>query len=556
MIRPRRRPSYASEPRARRQDARRAVEALAERPLISLVMPTYETPVRYLREAIESVRRQHYPEWELCIADDGSSDPRVGRLLRRYAGSDPRIKVDIAAENKGISAATNRGLEMSSGELVGFIDHDDALTPDALHKVAAAFARSGADVVYTDQDKITPRGRRQDPFFKPDWSPVYALGAMYIGHLLVLRRTLAEQAGGFDSDFDTIQDFEFMLRVSEHTDRIHHLPEILYHWRAIPGSIAAGTEEKSGVPELQARAVSAHLKRRGVAAHAVPHPEIPHRAQIRPDREQPTPSVSVVITAGERPEGLRRCLTSLFERTAHSDLEVIVVEGAWSGEAALGHESVVRVRDDSGVLHRPRAANLGAERASGELLLFLSDAVEVVEPEWIESLAAYTRLPGVGAVGPMLVHPDGRVDQAGVAIGLRDPALPVMRGFDSRGDGYYGSLPCARDVSAISADCMLVPRAAFERVGGFAEIYRTQFDDFDLCQRLRGEGLGVVYAPVPRLVSHATAAEREAAFDVVDRALFVDSWYDELAAGDPYFNPNFSPERADYAVKPKAAVAP
>src|SRR4051794_20867920 len=375
-----RRPSYASG-RKDRSAASVELEWLAERPLISVVMPTYNTDPRYLREAIASVRRQHYPSWELCIVDDGSTRAACRRLIGRCASRDSRIKAKLLPRNTGIANATNEALALAGGELVAFLDHDDALTDDALLRMARAFAEHEIDVAYSDQDKITPDGRRADPFFKPDWSPVYALGAMYIGHLLVVRRSVAEAVGGFDPEFDTIQDFEFMLRVSERTARIHHIPRILYHWRAIPGSIAAGALEKGGVPELQARAVTAHLRRRGIAATAVPHPSIPPRARLRPEPRSTAAPVSVVVPVGDRADRVERCLDALFERTAHPNLEVIVVESAGRGaNGAVRRRPTVRVTDGGGPFNPARAANLGADRASGEHLVFLGDATEVVEP--------------------------------------------------------------------------------------------------------------------------------------------------------------------------------
>ena len=258
-------------PRARREAALQELEVLPARPLISLVMPTYKTDLKYLREAVDSVLGQHYPEWELVIVDDASGDPAMTRALSAYEAAHPRIKFEPLTENAGIAAATNAGLALCEGEFVGFLDHDDTLTPDALLRVAQALAADPElDVVYSDSDKLTIGGVRADPFLKPDWSPVYALGAMYIGHLLVVRTSVAEAAGGFDSAFDKIQDFEFMLRVSERTDRIHHIAQILYHWRAIPGSIAAGALEKDGVAVLQTRAVTEHLRRRGISSKATP----------------------------------------------------------------------------------------------------------------------------------------------------------------------------------------------------------------------------------------------------------------------------------------------
>jgi GT2 family glycosyltransferase len=538
---------HLNRPRARREAALQEVEALEARPTISLAMPTYKSDLGYLRKAIDSVQAQLYPQWELCIVDDGSGQPELVDAIQRYADRDSRIRFKAVVENRGISAASNEALAMCGGEFVGFLDHDDEMTPDALLRVVQALAADpGLDVVYSDSDKLTLHGVRADPFLKPDWSPVYALGAMYIGHLLIVRRSVAEAAGGFDPTFDTIQDFEFMLRVSERTDRIHHIPQTLYHWRAIPGSIAAGTDQKSGVEELQARAVSAHLARRGVDARAVPHPTIPHRAILAPrNGAAPTPKVSVVIARGGGDGGLERLLGSLFELTSYPDLETIVVDrGARTGEG--GDARVTWVAGDPGPFRRGQANNLGAAAASGEYLLFLGEDTEIVDSDWVEQLLLHATLPGVGAVGPLLARPDGLVDQAGVAIGLRDPASPMLSGFPADGDGYYGALPCAREVSALGADCLLVRKADFDAEGGFNEFYRSQYEDFDLCRRLAERGLKAVYAPRPRLINHSTPAARRAATDAVDRALFVDCWYDELMRGDPYFNPGFAQQLADY----------
>jgi glycosyltransferase involved in cell wall biosynthesis len=547
LVRRARRDLHVKRPRARREAALQEVEALPSRPLISLAMPTYKSDLGYLCQAIESVRAQHYPAWELCIVDDGSAQPELNAVLQRYADADPRIKFAPAAENGGISAATNAALEMCEGEFVGFLDHDDTLTADALLRVAQALtADPDLDVVYSDSDKLTAHGVRADPFLKPDWSPVYLLGAMYIGHLLVVRRSLAEAAGGFDSAFDTIQDFEFFLRVSERTERIHHIPQTLYHWRAIPGSIAAGTDQKDDVAELQAKAVSDHLERRGIAAKAVPHPAIPHRAVLAPrNGSAPAPKVSIVIPRGGGDGGLERLLGPLLDRTSYPDFETIVTGRGEEAPAWLP-DGVTWVAGERGAFRRGHANNLGAGVASGEYLLFLDEDLEIVDPDWIERLVLHAGLPGVGAVGPLLTRPDGLVDQAGVAIGLRDPAGPMLSGFPAEGDGYYGSLPCAREVSALGAECLLVRRADFEAEDGFNEFYGCQYEDFDLCQRLARRGLKSVYAPRPRLVNHRTPARRRALTDAVDRALFVDCWYDELMRGDPYFNPGFAQQLADY----------
>lgn len=524
----------------RRRRTLAAARAHPAGPLISVVMPTYETEARYLREAIDSVRAQDHGAWQLCIADDGSRGPQVRREIERARSREPRIEAVYLERNAGISAATNAALGLARGEFVAFLDHDDVLTEDALSTVAASLAADPElDVVYSDSDKLTLHGRRADPFFKPDWSPVYALGAMYIGHLLVVRRTLAEAVGGFDSTFDKIQDFEFLLRVSERTGRIHHIARILYHWRAIPGSIAAGALEKSGVGELQAAAVTAHLARVGCEAVAVPHPAIAHRARLvraNGDRQQ-AGALSVVVVWDGADRVLERLLASLGE----PGVELIVVgpPGCGPVDPVADREPALEALECPRPFGRARAANLGAARARGDWLLLCDARVEAGEPDWLEQLLVHAQLPGVVAVGPLLVRPDGRAEAAGLATGLEAPAMAMLAGVDGDGDGYYGAMACARDVSAVSGRAMAVSAAAFRAAGGFSEHYATEYEDVDLCQRLRAAGGRVIYTPRPRFVDHETPAAARARADVVDRALFVDSWYDELAGGDPYYNPNF-----------------
>jgi GT2 family glycosyltransferase len=542
--------------RRRRRAALEEVHALASRPLISVVMPAYETDPGLLADAIDSVRRQRYPHWELCIADDGSRSPKLRRHLDR-AARDERIRVTHLEANRGISAATNAALGLAAGDFVAFLDHDDVLHPDALLRVAQALDEDPRrDVVYTDSDKLTATGVRADPFFKPDWSPAYALGAMYIGHLLVVRRSIAERAGGFDSAYDTIQDFEFMLRVSELSDRIHHIPEVLYHWRAIPGSIAAGTDQKAGVEELQARAVTEHLRRVGAPAVAVPHPSIPHRARLAADPDRTidpadlAATTTVVIAARRSAKGLGRALRSLFDVSAHAPGQVVVVAEDPEAARAAADRRAAEVVAGPEPFTRAAARNLGAAAAMGEWLVFCSDAAEVADPDWLAELHLYASLPGVGAAAPLIARPDGRAEAAGYAIALEHPVMPMLAGVDADADGYYGALACARDVSAVSGELMLLPRAAFERAGRFEESFLTGFEDFDLCQRLRELGLRLVYAPSPRVIVHETPAARRESLDIVDRALFVDRWYDRLAGGDPFFNPNFDRLDADFAVVP------
>ena len=481
------------------RSAREAPElaSLRERPLVSVVMPTHDTERRWLDEAIDSVRSQTYLEWELRIVDDCSTDGRVREAIERAAADDERVKPFFLEENIGISAATNRALEAAQGELVAFLDHDDVLAPEALLRVVREFGdRPAADIVYTDQDKLTGEGARRDPFLKPDWSPVHALGVMYVGHLLAVRRVLIEEVGGLDPAFDGAQDFELLLRLSERAREIRHVPEVLYHWRAIPGSVAAGEDQKPGIGELQAAAVSAHLRRRGIPARAEPHPAIPHRTRLVAEEGWEAPPVSIV--------------------------------------------------SDRGSLHRARAYNFGASQDRGELLLFVSGLIEAPGDDWISQLALLASMPEAGPVGPLIARPDGRVAQAGGVIGLDQPVMPAMEGLDPRGDGHYGALCCAREVSALSSECMMVDRELFEALGGFEESYRSGFEDSDFCQRAIRAGRVPIYTPSPTVISHQPPHAARARFDVIDRALFVDLHYDELREGDRFYNRGFKRDRASF----------
>lgn len=554
-------PPSARAGRAERKAAAEQVHALAARPLISIVMPAYETEPAYLKAAIASVQAQAYPDWELCIANDGSKSAAVRRVIDASCREDPRIRAVHLERNSGISAASNAALKLAGGDYVAFLDHDDELTHDALMRVAQALdADPELDVIYSDSDKRDLLGRLVDPFLKPDWSPTYALGAMYIGHLLVVRRAIVEEVGGFDSAFDKIQDFELMLRVCERTERIHHVRQILYHWRAVPGSIAAGALEKSGVPELQARAVSEHLRRIGAPAAAVPHPSIPHRALLQPTADARdelaarAAAVTAVIASSGDQAALERLLGSIARAAELRPGEIVVVAPRRLDVSAEVPGTEIRWEIEADAGRRPAlAANAGARAAQPGEVLFLSDRVEVASADWLEQLLVHTGLPGVAAAGPLLQRPDGRVAAAGTALGLDEPTMPMLAGLDADADGYYGALACARDVSALSADCMLVSRDELERAGGFNEAFFTGYGDFDLCQRLRAAGKRLAYVPSARVVVHdLPRAERER-IDLVDRALFVERWYGQLEEGDPYYNRGFRREAADFV--PAAAVA-
>jgi GT2 family glycosyltransferase len=514
---------------------------LPHRPLISVVTPVYDTDPEWLGRAVESVRRQTYPHWQLCLADDGSTDGRTLAYLEGLA-AEPGIEVLRCDGNCGIAAATNLALTAARGELVAFLDHDDELHADALLAcVARLNERPETDVIYTDEDKVDLRGAFTEPFFKPDWSPELFRGVMYVGHLLVARRSLVESLGGLDPAYDGVQDFELMLRLSERTDRIEHVPRILYHWRKLPGSVASSTDAKDGISELQAAAVNAHLARTGIAAFARPHPSLPHRTTLHPQPRARWPRVTAIIPTKDAPRYLGRCLESIFSRSTYPNLGVLLVDNGTTDAEALSlfERYPVDVLPFDEPFSFSRANNLGVDRADGELVVFLNNDTEVRTAEWLEEMVSLASRDGVGAVGPLLLYPNGTVQHAGVVLGIRGTADHVLRGFAGGDDGYAGSLSCTREVSAVTGACMLVQRDVFAELGGFDEHFATHYQDVDLCLRLRASGRRILYTPRAVLVHHE-AATRGGRYDHVDRALLLDAWGETIARGDPYYNPLLS----------------
>jgi GT2 family glycosyltransferase len=369
---------------------------------------------------------------------------------------------------------------------------------------------------------------------------------MYIGHLLCVRRELAIQTR-FDSNFDGVQDFEFMLRLSETAPRIAHIPQILYHWRKTPGSIAERTDAKPEISALQERAVNAHLERLNLPARAVPA-ELPHRLNLIPAKPESCPRVSIIIPTRDAAEIFGRCLNSIFEKTSYPNFEVIVVDNETTDPAALSLMQKYPVRRIAfpGPFNFSRANNEGAFAATGELILFLNNDTEIVSGDWLQHLAYYAAQPDVGAAGALLAYDDMTVQHAGVALGMRGTADHVMRRFPLDVDGYAGSLVCAREVSAVTAACLMIRKALFEEVGGFNQHFFTAYQDVDLCLRLRERALRIVYTPQALLLHHESVS-RQGYYDMIDRMLLLDRWEEVIERGDPYYNRNLNLERGDYS---------
>jgi GT2 family glycosyltransferase len=438
------------------------------------------------------------------------------------------------------------------------MNHEDILTPDALGEVAALLAEEpDTDGIYSDSDKIDEIGRRYQPFHRPAWSPVYSLGTRYVDHCLVLRRTLFSRIGGFDTRFEKLPEFELMLRLSEVASRIRHIPKILRH--SGTAETVINSSSKTGLEEVQALAVTGHLHRKGISAKVVIHPRHAGRIVLEPAPDIGHGRVSIIIPSTASSPLLADCLRSVVEKTTHADHEILLLlqkdsirTDTQRENLALAHGMErVRVLEYDFPFNYSRVNNLGASQASGELLVLLNDDTKVITPQWLEIMATHLHLPGVGAVGPKLLYPSGAVQRAGVVLGFRGTADHVMRGFCADSDGYQGSLSASREVSAVTAACLMTRRDTFQSLKGMNEAYSSIYQDVDYCLKVRQSGLSVLYVANAELVHHECAT-RSPDYNLVDREIFIDRWRRDLRA-DPWYNIHFTRNRHDYTLRTPSA---
>jgi GT2 family glycosyltransferase len=541
----------------RRDDAlmRLKFRAFAQRPLMSVLVPVYRPAAADLKRAIASVRAQSYSNWELCLTDDGSGSEETSGLLALAAADDARVRVTALAKAGGISAASNAALALARGEYIVLLDQDDELSPDALfHAVDAINHHPRAGFLYSDEDKIDAAEKRYNPFFKPDWSPELLLSENYCGHLLVARRDLVEQAGGFRTEFDGSQDYDLILRMSALTPEVAHIPQVLYHWRAAGSSTAASAGAKPYATEAGRRAVEDHLRRLGTGATVVPGCG-PGRLRVRYPIA-PGSRAAILIPSGGHEGALRACLASLA-KTAYQDYEVLVIDNSRGRRIERLVRSwkcgqAVRYLDWRGrPFNYSTMNNVAARDCSAPLLVFLNDDVEVIEPGWLEAMIELGSRPEIGAVGAKLLYPDGRIQHVGVALSILNSGGHPFRGLDGHARHYFDFPDVIRNVSAVTGACMLVRAAAFEQAGGFDENrFPNSLNDVDLCLRLGSLGLRNVYTPHAVLLHHESLSRgpRHLTIDLAGYAALRTRWHDLLDA-DPYYSPNLTRTAEDYSLR-------
>jgi glycosyltransferase involved in cell wall biosynthesis len=486
-------------------------------PSVSIVVPCYKSNPTEFGECVRSIQSQTYPNWKLILIDDGSPDTTTWPGIRSLGENDPRIVTQRLAKNAGISAATNAGMAVADGDYVAFVDHDDVLMPDALTIMIAAMQDAGADAAYSDQVFVSANGVMEDPSFKPDWSPALFAGVMYVGHLLVVRRSVAVATGGFLSQFDGCQDFEFMLRVSELTDKIIHVPKVLYGWRRSATSVASNSNAKGRIEIKQAKAVNAHFARTGFHGSAECEPRVPHRMRIRPTKsKRASIQIDVVVSAAINSSTISAAVSTAGVRAAS------VTKVDWTKSPADG-----------------------VARGRAPWILFAATEVKVVNKRWLDYLLMYAECADVAFVAPHIYEPSGRVRSAGLVAG-RTGVLAAYCGAHDGDDGTMGSLICDREVSAVGADFALVSRTKLETLGGLGEIFAgPEWAVVDSSFRASQKGLRNI-SVATRLVEVASAAVSRDLYMALDEEHFMERHRAHLLEGDPYYNSNFAPHSANF----------
>lgn len=530
------------------------------KPLISVVMPVYNPPISFLDEAIQSVRRQLYPNWELCIADDASTDPAVRETLARHCREDHRIKVVYRDQNGHISRASNSALELAQGEFVALFDHDDLLAEHALYWVAEAINRHpDAGLIFSDEDKINESNRRYDPYFKCELNYELLLAQNMVSHLGVYRTEVVRDLGGFRVGFEGSQDYDLVLRVLEKLkpEQIVHIPRILYHWRAIAGSTALAAGEKNYAVEAGRKAVADHLKRNGINAEVMPAPEVPTLNRVRFSCPSPQPLVSLIIPTRDRTDLLGMCLDSLIQRTTYENYEVIIVDNG-SVEAAtqqlferLPKERFSILRDES-PFNFSALNNKAAQLARGELLCLMNNDIEILTPDWLEEMVSFAVRPDIGCVGARLWYPDGSLQHGGILLGIGGVGNHAHYKVGRHNPGYFGRAFLHQSFSAVTAACLLVRRDVFDVVGGLDEQLAVAFNDVDFCLRVRDAGYRNVWTPYAEMNHHESASrgvedtpEKQIRF--FNEVSFVQSRWDAKLFNDPAYSPNLTLDYADFS---------
>lgn len=535
-------------------------------PKISIITPVYNVDRIWLEKAIASLINQIYENWELCLVDDASTRPHIKETLENYTKKDSRIKVKYLDENQGISGASNEALFLSTGEFVGFLDHDDELTVNALFEVVKLMQEHpDADMIYSDEDHKNLKDKRINPYFKPDWSPDLFLSNMYTCHFGVYRKEIIDEIGGFRKGFEGSQDYDLVLRFTERTDKIYHIPKILYHWRNIPNSTASRYQAK-GYADINARkALEEALKRRGINGKVLSGM---HPGFFRIKREiNDNPEISIIIPTKDGVKVLRKCVESINKKTLYKNYELIIVDNDSKDSYTINFLDMlskmpyIKILKYNNNFNFSAINNFAAWNSNSQYLIFLNNDTEVISEEWLSAMLEHAQRKEVGAVGCKLLYPDKTIQHAGLILGISGvPGLPGVAGHSHKhlpnvARGYFERPHVIHNLNAVTAACVMIRKDVFEDVGGFDENLAVAFNDVDLCLKIRKKGYLIVYTPYAVLFHHESYSrgyenkpEKKERF-LKELKYMREKWGDIIDKGDPYYNPNLSLNHEDFRIK-------
>jgi len=532
---------------------------------ISIVTPLYNTPKRFLKEMIQSVKNQTYGNWELCLADGSDNEHKNVKLIcKSFARYDKRIKYKKLNNNFGISGNSNKAMEMACGEYIGLLDHDDVLHPSALFEVMKAICNEDADFIYSDEATFTNDNNEITvKHYKPDYAIDTLRSCNYICHFSVFSRKLTEQAGTFRSEFDGSQDYDLILRYTDIASKICHIPQLLYFWRSHGDSAAADIGNKSYAITAAKNAIMEHLTKQGISAQIESTKVNSSFYKIIYDLTE-RPLVSIIISNKDHVPILQKCLSSIKEKTTYGDYEIIIVENNSEEKTTFAYYEELKNQTNIHIVYweekgfnYSKINNYGVQYAHGKHLIFLNNDVEIITPNWIEEMLMFSQRSDVGAVGIKLYFPDDTIQHAGVIMGMGGIAGHIYPGVPRDTMGYMGRLHIVQNMSAVTAACMMIRKSVFNEVGNFSSELETSFNDVDLCLKIRNAGYLIVWTPFAEAYHYESKTrgypdtpDKQREF-VIDIDKFKAKWGKELAAGDPYYNCNYSLDRADYFEKQK-----
>ncbi|ACK69700.1 glycosyl transferase family 2 [Gloeothece citriformis PCC 7424] len=535
---------------------------LKYKPLISVIMPVYNPPENYLREAIESVLNQVYSNWELCIADDASTEPHVKLVLNEYLKQDSRIKVIFRENNGHISKASNSALELATGEFIALLDHDDVLTPHAFYELALLLnSHPEADMIYSDQDYMDDQGQLINPYFKPDWSPDAFLANMYTCHLGLYRHSIVKEIGGFRVGFEGSQDYDLVLRFTEKTERIFHLPDILYHWRTHAASTNINPQAKSYAFIAARKALAEALTRRKEPGAVFDIPNYPGCYTIRYQIKDPE-LVSIIITTKNLGERLDNCLTSIFQKTTYQNYEVILIDNGSTEPQALETIEHWKNRENFRLkyyglelpFNSSKINNFAVDKSQGKYLLFLKNETKILTSDWLEKMIEQAQRPSIGAVGALLLYPDNTVQHAGVICGLFGRVGHSHKHYQYGASGYFGRLVYVHNYMAVTGACLMCRREVFEEVGGFEEKLAVSYNDIDLCLKLIDKGYRNLCLPHVVLYHYESktrgydSRDTEKFARLMCENMYISQKWQKYINYDPYYNPNLTSKKEDFSL--------